>query len=133
MADETSNAEIHDRLGGLGASMTAVQDGLSAMKAAVEKAADRADERERIADKKRALIHQRMDRMERDISDVKAEVSAVHDVAHGAKRVTDKVERWEQQGKGALFIIGIGGTAFGASLMLFFEGIARALKAKLGL
>ena len=65
-----------------------------------------------------AAVHKRLDDQDealgKVVGDVRYMKTAIDD---DIRPVTDRVKRWEQQGMGALAIIGVGGSAFGALVL----------------
>ncbi len=66
-----------------------------------------------------AAVHKRLDDQDEALGKVVGDVRYMKvAIDDDIRPVTDRVKRWEQQGMGALAIIGVGGSAFGA-LVLF--------------
>lgn len=80
------------------------------------------------SDLSRATVHRRIDEIVDRMGKVEGSVAQVNDDITDMKPVTDEVTRWKQMGIGALFVVGIGGTALGVSIANFFEQIPKFFK-----
>ncbi len=85
----------------------------------------RATMENREADEKRAVVHRRMDELIEELSGMKAHMASISTKVDDSKKVTDEVKKWKLMGIGALGVVGIGGTALGASLANSFEWLAK--------
>jgi len=117
---------------------------MRAMRAAQERAESRADKRAADADESRRRLYAKVDdiqdrvasldkKVDIGLRDANDRIDDVDAKATSAKEAGDDYMRVVQQGKGALFVIGLGGTAFGAGAIYFFDAVIRWLKVKLGL
>lgn len=108
-------------------------DNIAAIRAAQDKAEERADaSRQRLyekVDSLRADVHT----LDKRVEQTGQRLDDVEQTATSAKEAGDDYRRVVQQGKGALLVIGFGGSALGASLVLFFDGVVSWFKLKLGL
>jgi hypothetical protein len=80
------------------------------------------------SDASRASVHRRMDDIVGRVGNIEGAVTQVNDDITDMKPVTDDVKRWKQMGVGALFVVGIGGTALGVSIASFFEQLSKFFK-----
>lgn len=65
-----------------------------------------------------SAVHKRLDEQDETLGSVVTDVRYMKTaIAEDLKPVTDRVRRWEQQGIGALAIIGIGGSVFGGIIL----------------
>lgn len=140
----TVTADIHSQLGGLGVAVKNLDENLRAMRAAQERMEERAEKRADDADKSRRRLYEEVaavkdrvasldKKVEVEMANVNDRIDDVDSKATSAKEAGDEYRRMVQQGKGALLVVGLGGTAFGAGVIYFFDAVIRWLKMKMGL
>lgn len=133
----TTNNQIYGQLGGLEATVKEIKESLHAMRAKQDIDAERAD-------RARSVLHTKVDDLRYDLHaldkrvatemlELREVVADVDAKASSAKEAADDYRRVVQQGKGALFIVGIGGTSFGAAVIYFFDHVIEWLRLRMGL
>lgn len=143
VADNTDR-EVFDRLGGLGEAVKNLNEGMLAMRASMERNERRADERAKEASQARRDLHRKVDtvrdtvnslerKVETDLGEIRDRLEGVEVLAADAKSGADDYRRVVQQGRGALFVVGIGGASFGGAFIWFFDGVLAWLKTRMGL
>lgn len=138
------DAELHGKLGGLGEAVKNLDENMRAMRAAQERMEAKAEKRADDADSSRRRLYDKVDTIQDRVAaldkkvdvglrDVNDRVDDVDAKATSAKKAGDDYQRMVQQGKGALLVVGFGGTAFGAGVIYFFDAVIRWFRVKLGL
>lgn len=132
--------DLHRELGSMANELKNIGEGMHAMRAAQADAAKRADEREAEASEGRRRLHDRVEEthvklghVSLEVAGLKRDIEEVRGMARDAKAVADKVNAWEQRGKGMLIALGVGGTVFGAALTSWFDAVTTYIKTKFGL
>lgn len=132
-----SSHEVYLKLGGLENAVKGINESLQAMRAAQDRAAERAEAARGALHSKVDGLHQDVAALDRrvevEITSLKRHIEDVDVKATSAKEAADDYRRVVQQGKGALFVVGLGGTALGASLIWFFDGALAWLRTRMGL
>lgn len=129
--------EVYGKLGGLEATVKNISDNLHAMRVSQEAAAERAEQARR-------ALHAKVDDVSRELASLdkmvtselvvlREHVADVDEKATSAKSAADDYRRVVQQGKGALFIVGLGGTSIGAAVLYFFDSFIQWLRIRMGM
>lgn len=129
----TSNTAIYGEVRALGATVEGFKEDVQALRAAVERMEKRAEERDDVARVSRARLYAEIRTVKDQLKDVERTATKAEAAATKALEVTDRVEQWEQQGKGALLVLGVGGVSVGAVFWWFMDAFIQWLRARMGL
>jgi hypothetical protein len=125
--------ELHMRVGELGGLMVGISEDLRGLKTSIDRMEAKQEERDLYNAERRREMYDNIEKVSKEISDVKRVAEAAASAAASAQAVTDRVEDYEQRGKGLVLAIGIGGTGFGAALFWWFDAVISWLKVRMGL
>lgn len=110
-----------------------MQEEFRAMRAAMERNETRQEERDRINSEKRSELYKAVEKTNSEVAELKHVAEQALYTAQSAKRVTDRVEDWEQRGRGVLFLLGIGSASLAGGAVYFFDSVIAWLKLRMGL
>lgn len=129
----SEDRELHMRVGELGGLMSGINDSLRGLKASIDKMDAKQEERDNYNQERRREMYEKIEELSKEVADVKSVAVDANKAAQSAKAVTERVEDYEQRGKGLMLAIGLGGTGIGAALFWWFDAFINWLKVRMGL
>lgn len=113
--------------------MEGLKGDLHALRVAVQRVDDRTEERHKQAAEGRKQLYETVGNLRQDVQNVESIALRAEFSALAAKKVTDRVEQWEQRGRGAFIVLGLLGTMLVGATAKYADAVIQFFRSRLGL